>query len=129
MPDVDTLVNFLTVNNLTDIIVVPTKELGYNHLNDHSILSSGFTQKHVYKVAKDLIVEAKKLGIEDLKPVIYGRREDEWLLVHIGKVSVHMFVESFRKETNLLDVWMNPPTEDELTERRRGENKSRKIKY
>jgi ribosomal silencing factor RsfS len=113
-----------------DIIVVPTKQLGYEHLKENSILSSGFTQKHVYKAAKDLIVELKKLGLpESYNPLVYGRRDDEWLLVDVGDTAVHFFVESFRKETNLLDVWLNPPTEEYLEERRRQWDKARKLKF
>ena len=55
----------------------------------------------------------KKLNIQNVKtPIIYGRREDEWLLVEIGQVSVHFFVESFRKEQDLLEIWMNPQTKE-----------------
>jgi ribosomal silencing factor RsfS len=78
-------------------------------LNENSILCSGFTQKHIYKAAKDYLTEIKKLNIPNIKtPIIYGRRCDEWLLIDIGNVSLHFFVESFRKEQDLLEIWMNP---------------------
>ncbi len=100
---------------MKDIVVVPTHKLGLTHLKENSILCSGFTQKHIYKSAKDFTVELKKLNIPYLTslPVIYGRREDEWLLVEIGDISTHFFVESFRKEQDLLEIWMNPVNEEQ----------------
>jgi ribosomal silencing factor RsfS len=100
------------VSNLKDIVVVPTQKLGLLHLKENSILCSGFTQKHVYKSAKDFLVELKKLNIPNEKPNIYGRRDQEWLLVEVGNISVHFFVESFRKEQDLLEIWMNPPSKE-----------------
>jgi ribosomal silencing factor RsfS len=106
-------------------VVVPTKQLGYIHLKENSILSSGFTQKHIYKSAKDLTVEIKGLKC-GLEPRIYGRRDDEWLLVEVGDVAVHFFVNTFRKETDLLQVWLNPPSEEVLEQRRKEQSRLKK---
>jgi ribosomal silencing factor RsfS len=107
-PTIDAIVNFLEINNLRDIVVVPTHKLGRLHLKETSILCSGFTQKHVYKSAKDFLVELKKLNIPNEKLRISGGRDQEWLLVEVGQIAVHFFVESFRKEQDLLEIWMNP---------------------
>ena len=113
-PSVESIVNFLEVNNLTDIIVVPTHKLGLLHLKENSILCSGHTTRHIYKVAKDMVVDLKKLNLKDLPftPTVFGRRDTEWLLVEIGEIQVHFFVDTFRKENDLLERWLNPPPED-----------------
>ena len=60
-PTIEQVVNFLELCNLKDIIVFPTKELGFLHLKEHSILCSGFTTKHIYKSAVDMLIELKNL--------------------------------------------------------------------
>ncbi len=73
-------------------------------------MSSGFASRHIFKSAKQLSVELKALEIPDLPfpPRVHGRRDQEWLIVEIGDISVHFMVESFRKENDLLDLWLNP---------------------
>lgn len=119
------MVNYLEVNNLKDIIVVPTHKLGLLHLKENSILCSGFTARHIYKVAKDLVVELKKLKIPDLPfvPTVFGRRDEEWVIVEIGEIQVHFFVESFRKENDLLERWLNPAPQEYIDWLKRVDNK------
>ena len=93
---------------------MPTHKLGLIHLKENCILCSGYTARHIYKTAKDFTVELKKLNIPKLPfiPTVFGRRDEEWLLVEIGEVQIHFFVESFRSEMDLLDRWLNPTPED-----------------
>jgi ribosome-associated protein len=122
-PTVEALVNFLEVNNLKDIIVVPVHKLGLIHLKENNIICSGHTSRHIYKSAKDLVVEIKKLNIPNLPhiPTVYGRRDEEWVIVEIGEVTIHFFQEQFRKEIDLLDRWVNPPPEEFVEWQRRVE--------
>ena len=123
-PSVEALVSFLEVNSIKDIIVVPTHKLGMVHLKENTILCSGHTSRHIYKTAKDLVVDLKKLNIPNLPfiPTVFGRRDEEWLIVEIGEVQVHLFVESFRKEMDLLERWLNPAPEDYIEWQRRVDN-------
>jgi|LauGreDrversion4_2_1035121.scaffolds.fasta_scaffold1423364_2 hypothetical protein len=68
--------------NLQDILIVSRRELGLTHLYDIGIICSGFNAKHLYKSAKDLILEVKKLDLQGLAeiPNISGRKDEEWLL-------------------------------------------------
>ncbi len=120
-PTVEAIVSFLEVNNLQDIIVVPTHELGLIHLKENAILCSGYTAKHTYKAAKDLVVEIKKLKIPNLPcvPSVSGRRDEPWNIVEIGNITTHFFVESYRDEIDLLGRWLNPPSEEFLEWQRR----------
>jgi ribosome-associated protein len=95
---------------MRDIVVVPTHKLGLKHLKEHSILASGFASRHIYKVAKQFSVDLKALDIPDLPhpPRVHGRRDDEWLIVEIGEISVHFMVDTLRKDHDLVDLWVNP---------------------
>ena len=102
--------------NLKDIVVVPTGELGLTHLKETSIVSIGFSAKHIYKCAKDFSVEIKNLDIDEIseKSTIYGRRDEEWLLMELGpKISIYFSTEAFDKEVNLVEMWTNPLTDEE----------------
>ena len=70
------------------------------------------------------MVEIKKLNIPNLPfiPTVFGRRDEEWVIVEIGDVQIHLFQESFRKEIDLLDRWVNPPPEDFVEWQRRVEH-------
>lgn len=105
---------FLEEKNIQNIIVVPTHSLGLHHLKENAIVCTGFTTKHIYNTAKDLVVELKKLKIPGLSyvPTVFGRRDEEWLLVEIGDIMVHLFTESFKEEFDLIDHWINPVSDD-----------------
>jgi ribosomal silencing factor RsfS len=109
---------------MQDIVVVPTYELGLIHLKRHAIVSSGYTARHIYKTAKDLTVDLKALKIPNIPtPSIFGRKDEEWLIIEIGEVQLHLFVDSYRKEQDIVEKWLNPPSEELLDNRRRYEAK------
>jgi len=98
-------------------VVVPTRELGFSHLNENSIVSIGFSSKHIYKSAKDLSVEIKNLKIPYISQniQIYGRRDEEWLLLEVGhNISVYFLTEAFNKEVNLVELWTNKPSDEDF---------------
>lgn len=108
--------------NLKDIVVVPTRELGLKHLAENSIVTIGFSSKHIYKSAKDLTVEIKGLNIPNIseKNLIYGRRDEEWLLVEVGpEISIYFVTQDFRKDFDLVEMWINRPTEEDINRNNR----------
>lgn len=120
----DALIKFLEINNMQEIVIVPTHELGLIHLKEHAVVSSGFTARHIYRTAKDLIVELKALNIPNIMtPIIHGRKDEEWLIIEVGEVQLHLFVDSYRKEQDIVEKWLNPPSEELLENRRRFEVK------
>jgi len=111
------LVKYLQACNLKDIIIVPTKELGFSHLKETSIISVGFSAKHTYKSAKDLSVEIKNLKIDGISEnmLIYGRRDEEWLLLELGSdISIYFMTEAFRKGVDLVEMWTNKQSDEEM---------------
>ena len=128
----DAIIKFLQASNLKDIVVVPTKELGFNHLKETSIVSVGFSSKHIYKSAKDLSVEIKNLKIPGVSEnmQIYGRRDEEWLLIELGPdVSVYFFTESFNKEIDIVNLWTNKPSDEDMKNENRLKNAFYKNKF
>lgn len=123
---------FLQTSNLKDIVIVPTKDLGFNHLKETSIVSVGFSSKHIYKSAKDLSVEIKNLKIPGVSETmqIYGRRDEEWLLVEIGPdISVYFFTEAFNKEVDIVNMWTNRPSDEDIMRENKLKNSFYKNKF
>ena len=94
------------------------------HLKEHSIIASGFTARHIHKIAKQFSVDLKALEIEDLPfpPRVHGRKDDEWVVVNIGDISVHFMVDTFRQQNDLVDYWLNPVEEEFLEWNKRVDN-------
>ena len=85
-------------------------------MKEISIVSIGFSAKHIYKSAKDLSVELKNLDIGEVseKTTVFGRRDEEWLLIEVGpKTSVYFLTQDFEKEVNLVEMWTNPLSDEE----------------
>lgn len=126
------MVKYLQASNLKDIVVVPTKDLGFNHLKETSIVSVGFSSKHIYKSAKDLNVEIKNLQIPEVSEnmQIYGRRDEEWLLLEIGKdISLYFFTEAFNKEVDIINIWTNRLSDEEISNQSKLKNTFYKNRY
>ena len=59
-------------------------------------------------------------------PRIYGRKDDEWVMVSYQDMQVHLFVESAREEVDLEWKWRNPPSEEAYEEYERMTNSKSK---
>lgn len=132
IPTVDALVKYLQTCNLKDIVIVPTKDLGFNHLKQTSIVSVGFSSKHIYKSAKDLSVDIKNLKIPGISEnmLIYGRRDEEWLLVELGPdISIYFFTEAFNKEVDIVNMWTNKSNEEDMIKQNKLKNAFYQKKY
>jgi len=101
-------------------------------LKDTSIVSVGFSSKHIYKSAKDLIVEIKNLKIPEVSEnmLIYGRRDEEWLLVELGfDISIYFFTEAFNKEVDIVNMWTNKPSDEDFINENKLKNAFYKKKF
>jgi len=46
--------------------------------------------------------------------LIYGRRDEEWLLVEMGPdISIYFFTEALNKEVDIVNKWTNKPSEED----------------
>lgn len=116
---------------MSDIVIVPTHELGLKHLQPTNIVCSGYTTKHIFKVCKDLCVEIKKLNLANFKNshLLSGRKDSEWFNIDVGEISINFFVESLRKDFRLEEVWLDPLTKEEVEFKQKLHNKEVTKKY
>jgi ribosome-associated protein len=118
----------LVVKALEDMKAVDLKVLdvrGTSSVTDFMVIVSGTSDRHVKAMANNVVVEAKKQGIQPLG--VEGDKVCEWVLVDLGDVVVHVMLPDVRDFYQLEKLWETGSIE-ELAEARpaeRGERRTR----
>ena len=92
-----------------DLVTLPVAEL--TDITDYMILASGMSNRHV-KSLVDRLVEAAKDASHPPNSV-EGRETNEWVLVDLGDVLVHVMQAETRKFYDLERLWQDIPTDTE----------------
>ena len=92
-----------------DLVTLPVAEL--TDITDYMILASGTSNRHVKSLVDRLVETAKEAshppnGVE-------GRETNEWVLVDLGDVLVHVMQAETRKFYDLERLWQDIPTDSE----------------
>lgn len=75
-------------------------------VTDFMIIASGNSSRHVKSLADNVLLEAKKQGINSLGTE--GQQAADWVLVDFGDVLVHVMQEDTRRFYDLEKLWTNP---------------------
>jgi ribosome-associated protein len=92
-----------------DLVTLPVAEL--TDITDYMILASGTSNRHV-KSLVDRVVETAK-GAARPPRGVEGRETNEWVLVDLGDVLVHVMQAETRKFYDLERLWRDIPTDTE----------------
>jgi ribosome-associated protein len=82
-------------------------------ITDLMIICSGRSTRHVKSIADNLVTQAKKNHVNYLH--IEGDQDDEWVLVDMGDIVVHIMLPEIRTFYNLEALW-EPLTEMQAQE-------------
>tara|TARA_E500000178_G_C16404825_1_gene480387 strand:+ start:105 stop:452 length:348 start_codon:yes stop_codon:yes gene_type:complete len=74
-----------------------------SYIADYMIIASGTSSRHLQSLSEILVIELKKLGIDDCK--IEGRDSTDWKLVDAHDVIVHIFHPEKREFYDLEKMW------------------------
>ena len=96
----------LVVNALEDLkavnlVVVDVR--GKTSIADYMVIASGTSDRHVKSLANNVIVEAKKAGVNPLG--MEGEKAGEWVLVDLADVIVHIMLQPTRDFYQLEKLW------------------------
>jgi ribosomal silencing factor RsfS len=98
---------FLKRELIKDVVVVDLHAKNINDRGKWGMIGTGFSNRHIFKVAQNLVGELKSLGVEwNNVPRIFGRRDDEWIMVIVGaNIRLHLFTEGQREDVDLESKW------------------------
>ena len=88
-------------NKAQKIYSIDLKKKSY--IADYMIIASGTSSRHLQSLSEILVIELKKLGIDDCK--IEGRDSTDWKLVDAHDVIVHIFHPEKREFYDLEKMW------------------------
>ena len=88
-------------NKAQNIYSINLKNKSY--IADYMIIASGTSSRHLQSLSEILVIELKKLGINNCK--IEGRDSTDWKLVDAHDVIVHIFHPEKREFYDLEKMW------------------------
>jgi ribosome-associated protein len=105
----DLVINALEDIKGRDIVTLPVTNL--TDIADFMIIASGTSNRHVKSLVNS-VVEAAKAGGERVRGV-EGRETNEWVLVDLGDVLVHIMGNEAREFYDLERLWTQMPGDTE----------------
>jgi ribosome-associated protein len=84
---------------------------GKTPLTDFMVIASGTSNRHVKSLADSVAVKAKEAGVQPLG--MEGQDGQEWVLVDLNDVIVHVMLPKVRDFYNLEKLWLAEDTERE----------------
>lgn len=92
-----------------DLVTLPVAHL--TDITDYMILASGTSNRHVKSLVDNLVEAAKQAGHPPRG--VEGREANEWVLVDLGDVLVHVMQAETRAFYDLERLWREIPTDSE----------------
>ncbi len=83
---------------------------GRSSVTDVLLFASGRSDRHVKSIANNIIVEAKKSGIQPLG--VEGLNTGDWVLVDLGDIVAHIMLPQVRDYYGIEQMWEADEGED-----------------
>ncbi len=74
-----------------------------SHLSDYYVLSSATNFTQMRSMAEEILFQLKKHGFEAISKE--GLNESDWILLDLGDIIVHIFLETARDSYDLESLW------------------------
>ena len=97
----DNIEKILDDNKAISITSINLKNKSY--IADYMIVASGTSSRHLQSLSEILVIELKKLGIENCR--IEGKDSADWKLVDAHDIIVHIFHPEKREFYDLEKMW------------------------
>ena len=74
-----------------------------SNIAEYMIIASGTSSRHLQALSEILVTELKKIGLEECR--IEGRESNDWKLVDVNDIIVHIFHPEKRDFYDLEKMW------------------------
>lgn len=92
-----------------EILTLPVADI--TDITDYMVFASGTSNRHVKALVNSVVEVVKKEGVDPIG--IEGRESNEWVLVDLGDVLVHVMQSDTRKFYDLERLWTEIPSDSE----------------
>ncbi|MDE3055220.1 MAG: ribosome silencing factor [Verrucomicrobiota bacterium] len=76
---------------------------GFSSISDFLFIAEGNVDRHLIAIAKAIMEELGKEGIEPL--YVEGLQTGDWIAIDYGEVMIHLFAPGFRERYALERLW------------------------
>lgn len=83
---------------------------GKTPLADYMVIATGSSNRHIKSLADSVAIKAKQVGITPLG--VEGQDSQEWVLVDLNDVIVHVMLPRVRDFYNLEKLWLTDEIPD-----------------
>lgn len=107
----------LVVKALEDLKAQDIKAIdvrGKTAITDMMVIASGTSDRHVKALADSVVIKAKEAGVMPLGTE--GQGDNEWVLVDLNDVVVHVMLPRVRDFYNLEKLWLTDASAAEESE-------------
>ena len=77
-------------------------------LSDYCVIASATNTKQAQSMTDEIISSLKKHGHKAIS--CEGSKESDWVLIDLGDIIIHIFLETSRDNYNLESLWSECPT-------------------
>ncbi|QSX34602.1 ribosome silencing factor [Shewanella avicenniae] len=84
-----------------DVVVLDVTDK--SNVTDYMVICTGTSNTHLRAIADNVVRSAKAVGIEPLG--VEGRDSNEWVLVDLGDVILHVMQDVTREQYQLEKLW------------------------
>lgn len=105
---VELVVRSASEKKARDIIAMDME--GISLLADYFVVMHGNSDRQVGAIKRGILDAASEAGVTINS--VEGKEENEWLLIDLGDVIVHVFQSEVRSFYNLEKLWSDAPTVD-----------------
>eukprot|EP00743_Colponemidia_sp_Colp-15_P006883 GILK01007427.1.p1 GENE.GILK01007427.1~~GILK01007427.1.p1 ORF type:complete len:234 (-),score=39.90 GILK01007427.1:145-846(-) len=109
LPSVEQFRRMFEEEQAQDIVVLDLEKLGRSDLGKHAIVLTGHSARHIQRMAQYICKLVRELNPVGVAPRVFGRSENDWVILHTGNIVVHLFTEKSRAAYDLEGLWMNRP--------------------
>ena len=97
----DSISSSLNELKAIDPVTINVKKLSY--FTDFMIIAGGTSNRHLRSIGERVLEDLKNIKIKPLG--VEGQESEDWILIDLGHVVLHLMSESARKFYDLESLW------------------------